>query len=141
MADIIQIDSLKLKRVHKEFCQHINMSYDPLNEYVGCSDCGIQLQPFKAFMLLIDGYTKAVRRLDERRSELKEMEDRSELSLLKATRKVDRAWRRKSMLPCCPHCSAAIAPEDGFGDSAVSKKMEMERRRFKQSGGYLPAQA
>ncbi len=131
MGDIIQIDSLKLQRVHKKPCLHINMSYDPLNEYVGCTDCGIQLQPFKAFMLLVEGYGRAIRDLDARRRRLLELEEYSDLSLLKATRKVDKAWRRKNMLPTCPHCNQAIAPEDGFGDHAVNKRLVLEARRFK----------
>ena len=52
---------------------------------------------------------------------------------LQVVRELDRIWRGK-MLPCCPHCGDAIAPEDGLGRSCTSKTMELERRKFKKGG-------
>ena len=132
MADIIQMDQIKLERIRKGFCQHKHLCYDPQNEHIECKDCGLPVQPFKAFMVMVDNYNSAVAGLKHRHEELIELENRSEKHLLLATRTVDRAWRRKDMLPLCPHCQEAIAPEDGFGGNMVNRKIAMERRKFKQ---------
>jgi hypothetical protein len=133
MADIIQIDKVNLKRIHKDICKHEHLYYDPMARHIECEDCGRFIEPFDAFMILVDYHRRGADILLSRQSELKELEEKSGKNLLKATRTLDSVWRSK-MLPTCPHCKEAIAPEDGFGRFNVNRKMEMERRKFKQSG-------
>jgi hypothetical protein len=45
-----------------------------------------------------------------------------------AAQVVESAWRSRSMVPVCPHCSEAIFATDGLGRSQVNKQMA-ERRR------------
>ena len=41
------------------------------------------------------------------------------------------AWRKKKMVPSCPHCDRGIFPEDELGRSTVSKELELARRKKK----------
>ena len=131
MADIIQIDKMKLKRIRKDRCEHKHLCFDPMARHIECEECGQFVEPFDAFMILLDYHRRGADILLSRQSELKELEEKAGKNLLKATRELDRVWRSK-MLPTCPHCKEAIAPEDGFGMFSVNRKMEMERRKFKQ---------
>jgi len=134
MADVIEIDQLRLERRLNKVCLHKRLSYDPHNEYIECQDCGLPVQPFKAFMILVNNYNSAIATLQTREKDLQALEERCGRNLLIATRRVDQAWRSKGMAPTCPHCNEAILPEDGFGAHTVNKKIALERRKFKQKG-------
>jgi hypothetical protein len=66
--------------------------------------------------------------LTDQKREVKELQERAQVGLLKAVIKIDDAWRSRKMAPCCPHCHAVILPKDGFGDVRVNKEMELARR-------------
>jgi hypothetical protein len=132
LADIINIGEIRVKRIIKEgLCPHKQLVYDYRNEYIQCEDCGLPVQPFQAFMMLVNHFDSAISRLEHRRKELSELEAASNRNLLKAVKEIDRIWRRK-MLPCCPHCGRGIAIEDGLGNSCISAQVETERRRFQK---------
>lgn len=67
--------------------------------------------------------------IDRRLKEVQRLE--ASTVVLKAAKKVEKAWRSRSSVPTCPHCHEAIFPEDGFGGTQVNKKMAIERRKFK----------
>jgi hypothetical protein len=129
MGDIIQIDQLKIERGRKGFCEHKYLCYDYENELIECKDCGLPVQPFTAFMVVVKNYNRAIDSLEHREQELIDLERRSEKSLLLATRELDRAWRRK-MAVCCPHCGRGIIPDDVNRCHGISKEVELERRKF-----------
>lgn len=132
MADIIQISEARFERVHKGVCFHNNLCYDEMNEYVECKDCGRPVSPFQAFMVIMRAYRRGYELLKAKEQELNELENRGDLYLLKATRKIDHVWRSKRVVPLCPHCKEGILPEDGLGDECGSRPLIMERRRFKK---------
>ncbi len=132
MGDIIEIGTSKFERAPDiTKCRHKYLAYDNNNEEVTCRDCNKVIPPFEAFMKIVFAYREAHEGLVRREKELEELEMRHEKGLLKATQRVDHAWRSKSMVPICPHCKEAIFPEDGFGSSMFNKKMALEARRFK----------
>lgn len=116
-------------------CNHRNLQYDISSRIIYCKDCEREIDHFDAFFMIVKMFAYAEHSLDCRREELDELEKRHQVGLLKATRKVDEAWRSRSMVPICPHCHKAIFPTDGFGGNLTNKDLELERRRFKPKGG------
>lgn len=131
-SKIIQFGEARLKLRGKpgwrdERCKHLNLTYDDNGEFVTCDDCGMQVTAFWAMKMLAEHYEKARQDVDRRSQHLADEKARS-IHLL-AARKVEKAWRSRSMVPCCPHCGAGILPEDGLGGSQVNRKIEMARRQ------------
>jgi len=135
MGKIIQIGKAKIERVRSglERCRHRYFKYDPDGRTIECQDCQKILDPFDAFVELAHIWEEAYTTLENRQKELEELEARREKGLLRATRRVDEAWRSRSMVPVCPHCKKPIFPEDGFGTSAINKEMALEARKFKKT--------
>ncbi len=130
MGEIIEIGKLKLSRSKRQYCQHDYLEYNYDEESITCKECKQSIGAFKAFMILVNHYTRAWENINNRQRELAELEQRKGKSLLLATRKVDSAWRSR-MIPCCPHCHEPIFPEDGFGGSAVNKEIALAMRKNK----------
>lgn len=66
-----------------------------------------------------------------RRRETKEQQLAADLKAgltLQAAKRVEGAWRRRKMMPACPHCGRGISQHDGFGGSMVNREMENRRR-------------
>lgn len=131
MAEIIDIGDSRFQRKRGQYCQHKHLEYSVENLTVECKDCQEIIGGFRAFLLTVAAWERDRDNLEARRKAVEELEVKSQIRLLKATAKVNEAWRRRNMVPCCPHCHEAIFPEDGFGDSLTNKQMEIEARRFK----------
>jgi hypothetical protein len=133
VGDIIEMGKFKFEILRGQLkkCGHHHLIYDIQNKEIICKDCNQILHPFDAFLQLLDARKRTEEDLERRRKELEELESRAGKGLLKATRYVDHAWRSKNMVPCCPHCSAPIFPDDGFGRSMTNKEMALQARRFK----------
>ncbi len=132
MADIISIGDWQLQRKHEyraSFpgdCDHKHIELDARGDVVRCTKCGAQLSAFWALEMLADEYNRALLRLQRERDELTKAKE-TDIHLL-AARKVEKAWRSRTMVPACPHCRIGIFPEDGLGNSLVSRVMEARRR-------------
>lgn len=125
--NVIRFGEIKFKKKRENSCKHQGgMEYDPTTEQIECSDCGLILNNFKAFMLVVErfgGYQAERKRDIEKLTKLKE-----ETLVLKAAKEAESAWRSRSMVPTCPHCHEAVFPEDGFGGSSTNREMEIKRR-------------
>lgn len=132
MGDIIKIGEGKFERIWQERCPHKHLLYDTTDETIRCSDCKRPINPFQAFMQVVRQFDAAQKEIDRRTTELHDLEQRSERGLLKATQTVDRAWRKKRMVPTCPHCHVAIFPEDGLGNAMQNREMAIEQRKFRK---------
>lgn len=114
-------------------CQHRNLTIDRHGEIITCDDCEKQVTPMWAVLTLLDDQQRRVMDLDNRRRAAEELEKKT--VVLKAAKAVEQAWRSRTMAPCCPHCSKAILPGDGFpGRLQVNKEMELARRRKETTG-------
>lgn len=91
-------------------CRHRNMHYDSRERRVWCPDCKGDVDPFDAFMLVVENYDEAYRRLLRVQADAKEAMAAGLRSI--AARNVDQIWRGRTMLPCCPACHAPLFPED-----------------------------
>lgn len=111
-------------------CPHHRMVYDNQERRIWCKDCEKDVEGFDAFELLAKSFSRQTAILKAREEKVKEAEAHSIISL--AAKVIDKAWRKKKMVPCCPHCQEGLFPED-FKDGAafVSKSYELEKQRRK----------
>ncbi len=132
MTNIIQIGDLKIARSEqaRKKCGHAgHLEYDPVGEIISCKACDKQVSAFWAFTMLVEQFKKAKEKLDEQARKQAEIEQKT--IVLRAVIKVESAWRRRNMVPVCPHCKAGIYAEDGFGGTMTSKDFEDRRRAAK----------
>jgi hypothetical protein len=73
------------------------------------------------------------RRLRSMRDEIAAIAGRR--SWLNAVKRLDRIWRGRKMLPCCPHCSRGLFAEEMDG-AAVGIEYEIALR--KRAGTNIP---
>jgi len=108
-------------------CPHQHLLFDENGQTIQCKDCKIQVTAWWVLMAINGGLKRMRERLESDRKQL-DTEVAKNLTH-KAALKVEHVWRKRKMLPCCPHCLHAIRPEDGFGDRMVSKEDPEGARR------------
>lgn len=121
-------------RRHPASCIHKNMVYDLQERRIWCKDCETNVEGFDAFKTIVESFNSAVKRLKRRQEEVFAAENHNLISI--AAKIIDEAWRKKNMIPCCPHCDRGLAPEDfkhGIVhfvgkefDNAIRKKLKKE---------------
>lgn len=111
-------------------CNHLNMVFDQHERRIYCRDCEQAIEPFDAFVTLVSRYNASLENLARRREAVQEAESHALIS--RASKVMDKAWRRRDYVPCCPHCLVAIFPEDVLGNRLprASKRLSAQRRRF-----------
>lgn len=132
MSHIINFDDMRVtlmrkKRIGSSGCQHLKLTFDDEGQTVVCDDCGKQVTAYWAFQMLVLRYDISMQKLAARQKIFEEAK-LADVSLL-AARKVQEAWRSRTMVPTCPHCGRGISAHDGFGGFAINKKMEARRRQ------------
>ncbi len=127
---VVAIEDLRIARRQRlpgeKECAHRRIVLDDNGEIVKCSDCGVQVSPFWALKMLTSVWSDAQRKLKASREQLQA--DRETILHLTAARKAEEAWRSRTMVPVCPHCSRGILTTDGFGASLMTKKLELAWR-------------
>ena len=98
-------------------CPHRTMSYDTNERRIWCRDCERDVEPFDAFSGLCQEYHEAFAKLQKRFRELEEAEKFQIRSL--AAKAIDKAWRKRNMVPACPHCRGGLFPEH-FKDGCLT---------------------
>lgn len=134
MKKIFQIDDYRYSKTNSKWergkCPHKQLVLDDHGQTVECGDCGKELGAYWALSKMVHKWADWQRQLQARADEVKEME--GAVVVLKAAKSVETAWRRRKTVPCCPHCKAAILPEDGFGDRLLTVSKDLERQRRKR---------
>lgn len=129
---VVNIDDLRITRQRdnkwkREACKHLHLTFDDNGEIIECDDCGKQIGGYWAVLMLAERYAEAWNKLQAGSEALARA--KSEGVHLLAARKVERAWRSRSMVPCCPHCGQGIGPNEGFGETMINAEMERRRRQ------------
>ena len=101
-------------------CSHRKLVYDDKERRVWCSDCETEVEPFDAFMGLVERMDGHIKNLKSRERKVREAESFALRS--RAAKVMDEAWRSTKMAPLCPHCMVAILPEDVVGGLASTSK-------------------
>lgn len=112
-------------------CRHSQLNYDTAERRIWCRECETNIEPFDAFEMLVKQFHSAAESIERRDQEVKDAEAHALVSL--AAKEIDKAWRRKKMVPACPHCREPLFPEDFKDGIKASYGREyaeaMKRRR------------
>ncbi len=128
---VTNIVDLEFTRRHRaatvKECSHKRFELDPNGQIVTCADCGQQVTAFWALEKLIDRWHRGHESLRAMRDKIEH--DAQQITHLKAAKTMERTWRSRQMLPCCPHCHRGITPEDMQRASSVDRDFELARRQ------------
>ena len=129
---VVQIEDLRvargMTRRPASSCRHKNLVYDDKERRIWCSDCEAEVEPFDAFVGIVEVFSAGMSSLQRRRRELDEAEKFQLRS--RAAKVMDDAWRSTKMAPLCPHCNTAILPEDvAAGVASTSKALVAAARK------------
>lgn len=109
-------------------CTHRRMAYDPKERRIWCKDCEKDVDAFDAFKNLAEQYHRAHEDLQSQRREINEAAQFQCRSI--AAKNIDEAWRKRKMVPACPHCSNGLFPEDfANGVGLLGRDFAMARRK------------
>lgn len=107
-------------------CRHLRLAFDTSERRVYCQDCEQDVEPFDAFLQLVERH----HHLEAKAEKLRQ--DAAHTVISRAAKRIDEAWRSKKTAPCCPHCKSVILPEDVVnGLSKSNKEWELRRRAAK----------
>ena len=146
--NVVEIGELRLARIKADYtrrhegCQHRLLEMDDVGEVVTCRDCKVQVSAYWALNLLREFWRE--HSLKVNRTLAAAQEERGAVLHLTAAKKVEKAWRNKTMVPGCPHCARGIFPEDDLGGSMVQRRFEVglrEREREDSIAQGLPVVA
>lgn len=118
-------------RRHAGMCNHLNQVFDKDERRVWCTDCESEVEPFDAYLKLVENMTGTVEKLKRREQALKEAEAFQARS--RAVKALDRVWRSKDMTPVCPCCDKGLLPED-FANGVQSQMDRNLARKMRQRG-------
>lgn len=132
---VVQIGDLRvargLTRRPKTSCRHKSTVYDLGERRVWCRDCETEVDPFDAFIGVVEVWESARNNHKRRERELAEAEAFTLIS--RASKVIDTVWRSKRSVPLCPHCHEAILPGDVVGGvSTASRELVEQRRKNKE---------
>lgn len=135
---VVAIEDLRIARRQRvpgeKDCSHRRIVLDDNGEIVKCGDCGVQVSAFWALKMLTAVWGDAQRNLNAAKERVQA--DREAVLHLTAARRAEEAWRSRTMVPVCPHCSRGILATDGFGASLMSKRLELAwREKEKEQHG------
>lgn len=138
MSNIIDIDDLRVQRQLRHAsrsaadCKHMRLELDDDGCIVRCSDCGVQLEAYWTLISFLEHYERALAKINAR--ERRHAEERERDLHLTAAQRVERAWRSRTMVPCCPHCGEGIRATDGLGETMINRTIDDRRRAAKKGG-------
>ena len=118
-----------LSRRPHSACPHRAMRYDEKERRVWCADCETDVEAFDAFLIVCQHFSAAANRLEKERVAIQEAKAHNLIRI--AAKKMDEHFRRKNMVPACPHCNAGIFPEDVAKMASVNREWELARRARK----------
>ena len=140
MSEVIQLGEYRFNRKREgsvstpdSDCAHKHMTIQDHGDIITCDDCGAQLSPVWALREVLGDYAQEIAKINARTATLQEQTSR-EIHLV-AARMVEDAWRSRTMVPACPHCSRGILAADGLGDTRVSRSIELRRRNVDATNG------
>lgn len=131
-TNVVQIGDLRtargeVRRKHSQ-CEHLSVIYSVNERRVYCTDCEQDVEPFDAFLMLVRRHDFYEKRIEELRA------IEAETIISRATKKIDKMYRSRSLIPACPHCKQGILPMDVLKKmSPMSRDLEERRRGLQKS--------
>lgn len=129
--NVIDIGELRVSRGQTRrphsVCLHRRLTYDPLERRIWCRDCERDIDGFDAFTIIAEQCHEFYTQNAHRAKKLEEAEKFQARSI--AVKELDRLWRSRNTVPCCPHCKRGLLPEDMKHLSGVGVEYERARRK------------
>ena len=122
-----EIDVLRVNYSAKKNCKCPSPKYvvDTQNHIIECEKCGAYVDPFAAMLAL-------AKRHEELNAQLERMnKKRKEIAAYKphlvVIKRLEREYRGRKMLPCCPHCKKPFYLEkiDSWVNTELAEKRGM----------------
>ncbi|MGB7387968.1 MAG: hypothetical protein WA929_10280 [Pseudomonas neustonica] len=133
--NVVDIGDLRIARgkTRREpaACNHLRLNFDDQERRIYCQDCEQEVDHFDAFITVVNNWRTMTRRLDERRKSIDEAEQFTLVS--RAAKELDKAWRKRKQVPCCPSCNAGLLPEDFANGIKSTRSAEFERAKRKKT--------
>ena len=117
-------------------CHHARLVYDQNERRVWCKDCEKDVNAFDAFVRLVESYSGALSRLEREQTQLEEAKAFQLRS--RAAKSIDEAWRSRTMVPMCPHCSNGLFPEHFANGCGSMLGRDYAEARIKQAARTRP---
>lgn len=113
---------------HTQHCKHLDLRYDRQERRIWCKTCERTLEAYDAFEVLVDNWHRLQRGIHSQQDAIADAAEHNMRSL--AVKALDKVWSGHKQAPCCPHCRAALMPEDFAGGigRTVSRQIEQQRR-------------
>ena len=116
-----------MSRRHVSSCKHRQVTYDQRERRIWCRDCETNVEPFDAFLMIVEHFDAADKKAQRM---IAEAHEASKFALVsRAAKEIDKQWRRKNMVPSCPHCNAGIWPEEALRMGSVGKEYDKARKQ------------
>lgn len=126
---VVSMEGWRLRRSREAAkenpCAHERYTLDVEHGTVNCAECDAPVSAFFALKKIAFHESQAFIKLQSMKTEIAEISGRR--SWLKAVQALNRMWRGKKMLPCCPHCNKGLFAED-LNRNAVGIEYETARR-------------
>ncbi|WP_313438526.1 hypothetical protein [Novosphingobium sp.] len=107
-------------------CNHRPLVYDQRERRIWCKDCETDIEGFDAFLLITEQFDQAAKKIERQLAEVKEAREHNIIRI--AAKQMDQHFRRKNMVPACPHCHQGIFPEDVPKMGTINREWETVRR-------------
>jgi hypothetical protein len=115
-----------LPKYHHKKCDHKTLVYSSEERRVWCEDCERTIENFEALMTIVRSFQEMESAAQHKLSRAAESE--AAFLVRRAAKAVDRTWGQK-MAVDCPHCRRGILAEDMEHHGAVSREIEIQRRK------------
>ena len=128
-TNVIEIGEARVQRGFGKYggkCLHNKLTYCTRERRVWCCDCERTIDNFDAFEKLVSQHQSGWDRIRNLQEELTNALKHSVRRV--AAKNIDKIWRGNKMAPVCPHCKAALLPED-FAKISGQVNVEFERKR------------
>lgn len=131
---VVDIGDLRVARgktrQNPSACRHLRLNYDDQERRIYCSDCEQDVDHFDAFITVVHNWRAMTKSLEARRKSIEESEQFTLFT--RAAKEIDKAWRKRSQVPCCPSCNAGLLPEDFASGVKATKSADIERAKRKR---------
>ena len=125
---IVDIDQIRINRNIDKKCKCLNRSFvlDTTNETVHCRGCGVEVNAYDAMLEMANGANRLRDQVEKLLEQRKQILDYKPWLL--TIRNLEKRYRGKKMLPCCPRCEEPFYLEEldlwlskTFADARIKK--------------------
>lgn len=110
-------------------CKHHKVVYDQQERRIWCKDCETDVEAFDAFLSIVENFDRARKEIEQRQAEVKRAVEHNIIRI--AAKQMDEHFRRRKMVPACPHCGSGIFPEDVPRMGSINREWEEAKRARK----------